>query len=218
MAELVSKPATYPKNKYWEFADGKIKGSLDIEPIELAKSLLIGVLPFFVATYDALKTESQVLVLTDEDYNRINHEGIPELDPKTYWARKTGLHILVLPQSNSWGLTSVSEEFWHNELSSKEIFPLARIHTHHILDAYQSSTDWSTLNSGSLEIVVGHIYDDVPQIAYWLDTWGSDTKETVWKTVDLGANISVIPSGNPSSKTTLNSTVDKFDGKEKETF
>ena len=72
-----------------------------------------------------------------------------------------------------------------------------RIHTHHVLPAYQSTTDWSSLNSGSLEVVVGKIYDRIPELAFWLDVRGTENKNFVFKSQDFGVHIESIQSGKP---------------------
>ena len=104
--------------------------------------------------------------------------------------------VLVLPQQNTWGNTIISESFWQKEIVGAGLTPLMRIHSHHVLDAYQSNTDWSTLNSGTLEVVIGKVFQDVPQIAYWLDVRGTNNKDNVFRTLDLGASIMKVENGN----------------------
>ena len=186
----------YVENPYWGMNNGKIWDKRAKQ--EFNFDTLIQILPFllgyFRLNYDSFQTESQVLVLEDEDYQKLSNKNIPELDISPI---DLGIHILVLPQVNTWANTSVSESFWQSQIASKHIFPLMRIHTHHVLNAYQSTTDWSSLNSGSLEVVVGKIYDDVPEIAFWLDIRGTENKNTVFKSVDCGHTIQTIPSGKP---------------------
>lgn len=218
-AMIAAKKPVYADNPYWTMKDGKIWNKIFDEPFSVSRNslplvsdtsrmeiwhsasgiisfakLLPVLIKYFKLNYDSFQSESQVLILTKDDYEKLTNKAIPELD---YEDREVlGLHILVLPQVNTFGNTSVSESYWQNEIVKNGITPLMRVHTHHILHAYQSSTDWSTLNSGTLEVVVGNIYKD-PEIAYWLDVRGTDNKDTVFRTVDLGEIVTTVPSGRP---------------------
>ena len=74
------------------------------------------------------------------------------------------------------GTSVISEWFWQNRIIGQGIMPIARIHSHHVLDPYQSSTDYSTLNSGTLEMVLGRIFEEELHLCYWLDVPGTDIK------------------------------------------
>ena len=89
--------------------------------------------------------------------------------------------VLVLPQDNSMGNTVLSEAFWQDRIIGQNIRPVARIHSHHIFDAYQSMTDYSTLNSGTLEIVIGKIMNAKLSLCYWLDVPGRSEERRVGK-------------------------------------
>lgn len=90
------------------------------------------------------------------------------------------IKVFVLPQDNTGGNSCISEKCWQKVLVNQDIYPLARIHSHHILDAYQSATDYSTLNSNTLELVMGHIFENELHVGFWLDVYGTSTKENVW--------------------------------------
>ena len=53
------------------------------------------------------------------------------------------------------------------------------------------------MNSGTLEVVLGKIYDDDYKIAYWLDERGKETKDNVWS--GNYSNVVMIPNGNPDT-------------------
>ena len=89
--------------------------------------------------------------------------------------------MFVLPQMNTPGSSVISEAFWQKYIVEKGIVPIMRIHSHHMLNAYQSQTDYSTLNSGTLEIVMGRIMEKGLRFAYWLDEHGKDTKGYVFQ-------------------------------------
>ena len=47
-----------------------------------------------------------------------------------------------------------------------------------------------------MEVVIGKVFQDVPQIAYWLDVRGTNNKDNVFRTLDLGASIMKVENGN----------------------
>ena len=156
--------------------------------------------------WEAFGTESQVLLVSTEngfasDADKLRNISLPEIGrDKEFHFAGVPVAIFVLPQVNTPVNSSVSEKFWQQYIVSNNIIPVARIHSHHILDAYQSMTDYSTLNSGSLEMVLGHINDDLMHVAYWLDEKGKDTKEYVFVADQVGENDYVngrISSGKP---------------------
>lgn len=172
-------------NPYWEFEENplSIRSKLHMEfpaymtkPFDLktSKPLLVDVREYFRRYYESFHTEAQVLCVTPEDGIKLADMGIPiltkgQLSPFDVIA-------VVLPQDNHMGTTVISEWFWQNRIIGAGIKPVARIHSHHILDPYQSITDYSTLNSGTLEIVIGKIFEEELHLCYWLDVPGTDTK------------------------------------------
>lgn len=193
-ALIAAKTPTYKPNPHWRFEYNQIVNIKTNEKFDLSlvMDMLDDVVSFFKMNYDSFQSESQVLVLTDADYLKLESAGIPALP-----YNRNGYRIVVLPQVNTFSNTSISESYWQKAIIGNDITPVMRIHSHHILHAYQSSTDWSTLNSGTLEVVFGTIYG-VPEIAYWLDTRGDNTKDIVYKTTDLGRTTNIIPSGKPN--------------------
>lgn len=195
MAKLSQKTAIYKENPYWEIRDGIIWDKINNKPFDVQQFQMMysTIINYFKLNYDSFKSESQVLIVTTDEYAKFRNKDVPELTLPTALPFK----ILVLPQVNTWGNTSVSEIYWQNEIVGAGITPLARIHSHHILHAYQSSTDWSTLNSGTLEMVFGDIYNETHEIAYWLDMRGTDTKDMVYRTLDYGSTVEQVPCGRP---------------------
>ena len=185
-ALIASKPVIYKENPLYSYDDvnDKILGVDITQEFELFDVIK----EYFKQASDPFISQAQLPAVTKEDSQKLPH--IPRLP--------TGLNldILVLPQVNSWGNTSVSEDQWQNDIVGQDIVPLMRVHSHHILNAYQSSTDYNSLNSGTLEVVLGDIYSDNYQIAYWLDERGKDTKQNVWKTFRLADTSEKIPSGD----------------------
>lgn len=191
-AELTRDAPVYAQNPFWKFEDvikHRVSGT-DFSISEY-KDLFDVVVKYFKTVYDSFKTEAQVLLVTKEDFAKLESYNLPTID------NPTDLVITVLPQENTWGNTSISEEFWQCHILGNDITPVMRIHSHHILNAYQSTTDWSSLNSGTLEVVLGKIYDDEYKIAYWLDERGKETKDNVWS--GNYSNVVMIPNGNPDT-------------------
>lgn len=204
MAKLSTKEAIYQENPYWEERDGWLWDKTNDCPFDIRQfqSLYEIVIDYFRLNFDSFNSESQVLIVKKDEYTKFKNKNIPEL----VLPFDSQFKILVLPQVNTWGNTSVSETYWQNEIVRAGITPFARIHSHHVLHAYQSLTDWSSLNSGTLEIVFGDIYNDnMHEIAYWLDVRGTNTKDTVYRTVDNGDNIEKLLSsyGHDSEKTII---------------
>lgn len=175
---IAAQVPTYKSNPYW-IADSSghpisretnnLFSPLDhVDVLNVARE-------YFKLVWDMFHTEAQVACVTRVDWEKIKHYPLPVIEQPN-----DNLVMLVLPQENSWGLTTVSEIGWHRIFDKNDIYPIARIHSHHTLDAYQSSTDWSSLNSNTLEIVLGKILDDEYQIAYWLDVAGTLNKDNVW--------------------------------------
>lgn len=201
MAKLSKKTATFKENPYWGVKEGVLWDKTNNCPFDIKQfqSLYEIIIDYFRLNFDSFKSESQVLIVTKDEYAKFKNKSIPEL----VMPFESQFKILILPQVNTWGNTSVSETYWQNEIVNAGITPFARIHSHHVLHAYQSLTDWSSLNSGTLEIVFGDIYNDnMHEIAYWLDVRGTNTKDTVYRTVDNGDNIEKLLSsyGHDSEK------------------
>lgn len=181
-----SMPSKRRENPYWEFnkEDSSIRQKYKTlsndsrhTPLTLdtAVPLLNGVKKFFRNYYESFHSEAQVLCVTPEDAIKLNNIGVPVLLEKGM----IGLFpasVVVLPQDNYGGTSRIGEPFWQNQIIGNNIHPIARIHSHHVLDPYQSMTDYSTLNSGTLEMVLGKIYEEKINICYWLDVPGTDIK------------------------------------------
>ncbi len=176
-----SMPSKKKENPYWTFEDdpsvvkSKFPGA-GLKPFDLesAKPLLSIVREFFRRYYESFRTEAQVLCVTPEDGCKLAAMGIPVLTKGQIGPFE--VMAMVLPQNNFMGNTVVSEVFWQARIVEEDIKPVARIHSHHVLNPYQSNTDYSTLNSGTLEVVMGRIYDDKFHLCYWLDVPGTDVK------------------------------------------
>lgn len=174
LLEKLSKsiPEVRHENPYWVFEDGEIHHRDTKKKLELTDLPFIpAVALFFKKVYQRDQTEAQVVVVGKQDQNK--------LLPKTNYVEVAGYLLVILPQSNTLTNSRVAEEVWQKNIVDQGIIPVARIHSHHIFDAYQSKTDFSSLNSGSLEIVLGNLLDH-PQAAYWLDEKGKDTKQHVF--------------------------------------
>lgn len=168
-------PIKHIQNPFWETNQlGYIVNKQTNKPFDilLYQEIINTTRIYFQQVYKSFGTEAQVLVITPTDYKKISHLKLPVIQ------NTSGYIIIVLPQDNTPTLTSVSEEFWQFEIENRKIIPFMRIHSHHIMNAYQSETDWSSLNSGTLEVVIGHIFDDNYHLAYWLDERGKTTKDT----------------------------------------
>lgn len=175
-----SMPSRKKANLYWRFDKEPLGiSALALEgpvPFNLqdSKPLLIKVRELFRRYYESFQSEAQVLCVTKEDHWKLVNIGIPILA-----AGNIGpfdVRVAVLPQDNHMGTSVISERFWQERIIDTGITPVLRIHSHHILDPYQSITDYSTLNSGTLEMVIGKIFEDGLNICYWLDVPGTDTK------------------------------------------
>lgn len=173
------------KNPYWEFVGEPeiirskihmISPCTETKPINLkaSRTLLITVREFFRRYYESFHSEAQVLCVTPEDGKKLAHIGIPILTHGTL--EPFDVTVVILPQDNHGGTSVISEWFWQNRIVDAGIIPVARIHSHHVLDPYQSITDYSTLNSGTLEMVIGRIFCDELNLCYWLDVPGTDNK------------------------------------------
>lgn len=184
----------YAENPYWEMRHGVVFDKQHRQPFDLSpiKPFLTAVLANFRLNYACFQSEAQILVLDQAQFSKLSPMAVPEI---AHGDASGQFHLLVLPQVNTWGNTTISEAFWQKEIAAKGIIPYMRIHSHHQLHAYQSLTDWSSLNSGSLELVIGQIDQPKPEIAFWLDERGTAFKNLVFKSADLGQHITKIPAG-----------------------
>lgn len=177
-----SMPSKKKENPYWEFDDeakaikAKSTGDVGTEALHLndSENTLLMVREYFRRFYDAFQTEAQVLCVTRGDGEKLNLAGIPILGHGQIGPY--AVTVMVLPQDNHMGTTVLSEGQWQGLLVDHGITPVLRIHSHHVLEPYQSMTDYSTLNSGTLEMVIGRIYDNNLSLCYWLDVPGTDLK------------------------------------------
>lgn len=179
LAYFRSMPSKKRVNPYWDYDGKQIVAKMDEgKSFNIAQSVvaLNKVREFFRRFYESFQTEAQVLCVTPEDADKLNRIGIPMLGNGTASVGPYEVKIAVLPQDNHMGTSVIGESFWQERIINAGITPIARIHSHHILDPYQSSTDYSTLNSGTLEMVIGRIFNDELNVCYWLDVPGTDIK------------------------------------------
>lgn len=193
-------------NPFWAFdresevIRWKKTGSLFIP--EMMVPMLMAAREYFRRVYESFYTEAQVLCLELKDARRYENLGIPTV-PGQFSINGMDAAILVLPQYNTPANSVISESFWQKYIAGWGVTPIARIHSHHNLDAYQSATDYSTLNSNTLEIVMGRITNEPLHIAFWLDEHGKDVKEYVFKVAETEPEkftTERIPSGKPQKK------------------
>lgn len=177
-------------NPYWDFDtenngilakftiphpdSDEMRKSLDLSHDTESMETLRKVREFFRRFYESFRSEAQVLCLTMEDADKLMEIGIPILTTGQIGPHE--IAVMVLPQDNHMGTSVISEWFWQERIIAAGIKPVARIHSHHVLNPYQSFTDYSTLNSGTLEIVIGKIDHEELNICYWLDVPGTDIK------------------------------------------
>lgn len=199
LANIPSRPIVNP---YWVYNrdDNQIKyAQVDMvfDPSHEWLPLLRDVRDYFRLVFDAFHTEAQVLCVDAKDAEKLSHMHIPKLDT-TYHMQAFDVVVFVLPQYNTGANSIIHEKFWQTAIIGQGITPIARIHSHHILDAYQSSTDYATLNSNTLELVIGHINIDPLHVGFWLDVRGTETKSHVWlfnEAIEQGSTIHKIPCG-----------------------
>lgn len=161
-------------NPYWEFEHNQIrhKNGKPLTPNDLP--FLQPILKYFQLISKTFNTEAQCVVLKKEDESKIDSSLLRlPYDGNNFI-------IVVLPQTNTTVSSNVPEEIWQKYIVNSGIVPYARVHSHHNFDAYQSNVDYSTLNSGTLEIVMGHIFKK-PVYCYWLDEKGKNTKQYTFK-------------------------------------
>lgn len=192
------------QNPYWMFEDEKqcISCRADkalwpfmavgnVESIVLSNTIgtLRTVREFFRRFYESFRSEAQVLCVHSDDIQKLKDIGIPMLVKGTFGMFDAA--VFVLPQDNHMGTSVISELFWQKYIVGQGIVPIARIHSHHVLDPYQSITDYSTLNSGTLEMVIGKIFEDPLYVCCWLDVPGTDTKAQTFVAKQCGASFDI---------------------------
>lgn len=153
-----SLPQKHKETKRWSIKDGIIYDSG--EPLDLARfERELKVISLYFREWQKFgNLEAQVLVVTKEDYEKYYTQF-------AILPVESNLRLIILPQFNTPANTIIQEEYWHKTIKGE---PVMRVHSHHVLNAYQSSTDYESLNSGTLEVVLGKVHEDVNEVAYWL--------------------------------------------------
>lgn len=197
-AFFAAMPSKKKENPFWKYTEraGKEPTIVDSYGGEICFNESVKTLrkirDFFRLFYESFGTEAQVLCVSSADSKKLKDIGVPLLT--TGQIGGYGVEVFVLPQDNHMGTTVISEGFWQKYIIGNGIIPVARVHSHHILDPYQSWTDYSTLNSGSLEIVLGHVFDDELAMCYWLDVSGTDIKANTFVAKEMtGGVFTVVP-------------------------
>lgn len=202
MAEYFkSMPSRKKENPYWEFCEEPLSIQSKLQAIsgtgskpfdlQSSKQTLCHVREFFRRYYESFHSEAQVLCVAPDDAEKLNAMGIPIITDGII--APFDVTVVELPQDNSGGTSRISEWFWQNRIVNAGIHPIARIHSHHVLDPYQSSTDYSTLNSGTLEMVIGRIFEENLSLCYWLDVPGTDIKAQTFLTKEEDGVFTTIP-------------------------
>lgn len=181
MAFFRSMPKKQKANPHWTYkgepdnitAIVSAEGGIPLK-LERCAPTLKRVRELFRRYWEAFHSEAQVLCVTISDGEKLADLGIPVLGRGNIGLKD--VMIMVLPQDNHAGTSVLSESFWQERIVNAGIVPVARIHSHHILDPYQSGTDYATLNSGTLEMVIGKIKNEELNVCYWLDVPGTDIK------------------------------------------
>lgn len=153
-----SLPQTHKETKRWSIKEGIIYDNGEILDISNFDKELRAISLYFREWQKFGNLEAQVLVVTKEDYEKYYTQF-------AILPVESDLRLIILPQLNTPVNTIVQEEYWHKTIKGE---PVMRVHSHHVLNAYQSSTDYESLNSGTLEVVLGKVHEDVNEVAYWL--------------------------------------------------
>lgn len=153
-------PLKHKETQRWSFIENQIIDNVKHAPFNHVDYLTLfeTVLDYFQEWNKFGNLESQVLIVTKDDYEKY-YTVFPIIPNNSEFI------IVVLPQINTMANTIVDENYWHTTVKGE---PVMRIHSHHVLDAYQSATDYASLNSGTLEVVLGRVDTHQPMIAYWL--------------------------------------------------
>ena len=212
-AFVASRPVKTIPNPYWSFdvdealIKSHVPGTSQTFDIAQWAEILSMTKRYFRQVYESFGSEAQVLCIAKEDAPKLYEYAIPHLPGQYFINGKDGQEVVlfVLPQENSYHITNIDDKFWQRAIIANGIHPLARIHSHHVLDPYQSPTDYATLNSNTLELVIGHVFDGNLEVGYWLDVRGTNTKDHVWVAIQDGTpenpsalqfDIREIPCGN----------------------
>ena len=153
-----SLPQTHKETKRWSIKEGIIYDNGEILDISNFDKELRAISLYFREWQKFGNLEAQVLVVTKEDYEKYYTQF-------AILPVESDLRLIILPQFNTSVNTIVQEEYWHKTIKGE---PVMRVHSHHVLNAYQSSTDYESLNSGTLEVVLGKVHEEVNEVAYWL--------------------------------------------------
>lgn len=155
---IQSIPPTHSENSRWELRDGSIYENGELFNIENYRTELTAIRNYFKEWANMAQLEVQVLLVTNEDY---------ELYYKQFAVLPSGTDnkIVLLPQYNTYSNTIIDDTYWFKTVKGE---PIMRIHSHHVLPAYQSRTDFDGLNSGTLEMVLGTVTKPETEVAYWL--------------------------------------------------
>ena len=166
-------PETHKESKKWSLTSlGMFDNGQPIDFDEYLPMFRV-VAKYFREWQKMANLEAQVLIVTNDDYEK-HYMQFPILP------YDGDLKIVILPQYNTSTNTIVDDTYWYQTVKG---VPIMRIHSHHILDAYQSKTDYDGLNSGTLEVVFGHVNTDVIDVAYWLTQFSDPAvKGSVFKT------------------------------------
>ena len=153
-----SLPQTHKETKRWSIKEGVIYDDDKILDLSDFDKELKAISLYFREWQKFGNLEAQVLVVTKDDYEKYYTQF-------AILPVESDLRLIVLPQFNTPANTIVQDEYWHKTIKGE---PVMRVHSHHVLNAYQSSTDYESLNSGTLEVVLGKVHEDVNEVAYWL--------------------------------------------------
>lgn len=183
---IKNKTPTYKENLLWrlendvieikdpEFADCHAESEYQPFDIHQFDRIFKPIALYFREWQKMANLEAQVLIVSNDDYNK-HYNKFPTLNVKD-----NNIRVVVLPQYNTPANTIVADDYWHKTVKGD---PIMRIHSHHILNAYQSKTDFESLNSGTLEVVFGRVDTDTIEVAYWLSRHSDITaKERVFYT------------------------------------
>ena len=173
-AELIKNtPVTHKETKRWSIVDGIIYDGDKVLNLDIFHKELVAFSKYFREWQRCANMEAQALVVTNEDYEKYySHFAIIPIESE--------YKIVILPQYNTPTNTIVDENYWHKAVKGQIVM---RVHSHHILHAYQSGTDYNSLNSGTLEVVLGKVHEDINEVAYWLTRHSDETaKDFVYNT------------------------------------
>lgn len=172
-----SLPVETNENPHWSLEQDVILNNKG-QPLIISdyKDLLVVIKNYFSEWAKMGGLEAQVLVLTKEDYDTYPYGNFP-----TLMSPNDDYRLVVLPQINTPSNTIIDDNYWFKTVKGN---PVMRVHSHHYLPAYQSQTDYNSLNSGTLEVVIGNVLDEQPTIAYWLTRFNDENaKNSVYKTL-----------------------------------